>query len=181
MFMFVYANRASCTTSSEAIFVVSGCHCLSRDIYCLKENCSESRAPEVPVWTVMVLCWPHSRAKSQLYISILNEAALATFGTTKQTKSFQWELNGNHDIVISGCVLNPWKRKPIYEEQIVNMRFCPLTFLIFFTIAYWMHHWPPRSQDQWDQANVWCPDQDCEPSGRINWPPGYHHRLSCQH
>lgn len=58
---------------------------------------------------------------------------------------------------------------------------CYLTLPFFSTTAYWVHHRPPGSQDQWDQANVGCPDQDCKSSGWINWPPGHHHRLTCQH
>ncbi len=43
-----------------------------------------------------------------------------------------------------------------------------LTLLLFSTTAYWVHHRPPGSQDQRDQANVGRPDQDCESSGWID-------------
>lgn len=45
--------------------------------------------------------------------------------------------------------------------------------------ADWLHHWPPRSQDQWDQTDVGCSDQDCQSSGWIDWPSGHHYRLTC--
>lgn len=56
-----------------------------------------------------------------------------------------------------------------------------IIFLSSLPLAHWMHHWPPGGKDQWNQANVRCPDQDRKSGGWLNWSSGHHHRLSRQH
>lgn len=56
-----------------------------------------------------------------------------------------------------------------------------VNLLPFSDTAYWVHHWPPGSKDQRDQANVGRPDQNRKSSGWIDRPPGHHHRHTCQH
>ena len=48
-------------------------------------------------------------------------------------------------------------------------------------IADWLHYWPPGIEDQWDPSDVRCSDQDCQPSGRVHWPPGHYNWVPCQH
>lgn len=56
-----------------------------------------------------------------------------------------------------------------------------VNLLPFSDTAYWVHHRPPGSKDQRDQANVRRPDQNRKSSGWIDRPPGHHHRHTCQH
>ncbi len=53
--------------------------------------------------------------------------------------------------------------------------------LCFFLTVDWLHHRPPRCQDQRDPSDVRGTDQDRQPSGGLDRPTGHHHRLTGQH
>lgn len=100
-----------------------------------------------------------------------------------------------HFIAFMSCFFTSCTKvscSPNVSHRCVAWRFCwlvhPLLRATAFlsdlglaAAAHRVHHRPPGSQDQRDQANVRRPDQNCKSSGRINRPPGYHHRHTCQH
>lgn len=48
-------------------------------------------------------------------------------------------------------------------------------------LAYWLHNWKARQQDQWDPTGLWGSHQNCQRHWWLSCPPSHHHGFAGQY